>query len=141
MSSQLSPSASRAKYLYNKKYQDAYWERIAQKEAQGDVAEPTVKKTRKKAIGTDETTLEEICRLRAFKAGLTDDLGEPIQCCINRDSYIGKDEKYIKALEDSNKVMRSENRRLINLLRMYQKIIGIGIDGIYNETKMKGDMV
>lgn len=33
------------------------------------------------------------------------------------------DEKYIKALETANKSMRSENRRLINLLHQYQTVI------------------
>ena len=141
MSSQLSPSASRAKYLYNKKYQDAYWERRAQREAQGEVSKAVVKKSRKRVVADEETTLEEICRLRAFKAGLTDSLGEPMRCCINRDDYIGEDEKYIKALENSNRIMGSENRRLINLLMQYQKIIGIGVDKIYHELKMKGGTV
>lgn len=137
MSSQLSPSASRAKYLYNKKYQNAYWERRAQREAQSEVSKAVVKKSRKKVVTDEETTLEEICRLRAFKAGLTDSLGEPMRCCINREGYIGKDEKYIEALECSNKTLRSENRRLINLLTAYQKIIKIGVNGIYNEFKIK----
>lgn len=138
MSSQLSPAASRAKYLYNKKYQDAYWERRAQRESQGESSEPAEKRTRKKNACNEETTLEEICRLRAFKAGLTDDLGEPMRCCINREEYIGKDEKYIKALENSNKVLNSENRRLVKLLMKYQEIIGIGVNSIYHEQKMKG---
>lgn len=140
MSSQLSPSASRTKYLYNKKYQDAYWERRAQRESQGEVSEPTVKRTRKKA-DDEETTLEEICRLRAFKVGLTDSLGESMRCCINREEYVGKDEKYIEALECSNKTLNSENRRLLNLLTAYQRIIKIGIDSIYSEAKIKGGMV
>lgn len=141
MSSQLSPSASRAKYLYNKKYQDAYWERRAQREAQGEVSKAVVKKSRKRVVTDEKTTLEEICHLRAFKAGLTDSLGEPMRCCINREEYIGKDEKYIEALECSNKTLNSENRRLINLLTAYQRIIKIGINSIYSEAKIKGDML
>lgn len=112
----MSTAASRAKYLYKK--------RACKKDADCCIS--------------DTSILEEICRLRVLKAGLIDDLGDPIRCCINRKEYIGKDEKYIKALEDSNKVLNSENRRLINLLTQYQKIIGIGVEKIYHETKIKG---
>ena len=138
----MSTAASRAKYLYNKKYQDAYWERRAQRE--GISANENEKPERKKkehVAFDEEAPVEEIKRLMQFKATLTDNLGEPIKCYINRDAYIGKDEKYIKALENSNKVMRSENRRLINLLRQYQKIIEIGVDKVCHEVKMKGAMV
>lgn len=139
----MSTAAARAKYLYNKKYQDAYWERRAKREgiSSDETKDNRPRKRTRQSTSCEETPLEEIKRLRAFKAGLTDDFGEPIQCCINRDGYIGKDEKYIKALEDSNRIMKSENRRLINLLSQYQKIIGIGVDKIYHELKMKGGMV
>lgn len=134
----MSKAASRAKYLYNKKYQDAYWERRAQREGISDNENEKPQRKKKEHVAFDEETLvEEIKRLMQFKATLTDNLGEPIKCCINRDAYIGKDEKYIKALENSNKVMRSENRRLVNLLRQYQKIIEIGVDKVCHEVKMK----
>jgi hypothetical protein len=126
----MSTAAARAKYLYNKKYQDAYWERRAKRE--GLSGDETDKRKSSKKVA------DEVQLLQTLKSVLLGDLGEPTKCCINRDGYIGKDEKYIKALENSNRIMGSENRRLINLLTQYQKIIGIGVDKIYHEIKMKG---
>ena len=129
----MSTAAARAKYLYNKKYQDAYWERRAKREGLSDDETDNPKSSKK--------VVDEVQLLQALKSVLLGDLGEPTKCCINRDGYIGKDEKYIKALENSNRIMGSENRRLINLLMQYQKIIGIGVDKIYHELKMKGGTV
>lgn len=129
----MSKAAARAKYLYNKKYQDAYWERRAKRE--GLSGDETDKRKSSKKVA------DEVQLLQTLKSVLLGDLGEPTKCCINRDGYIGKDEKYIKALENSNRIMGSENRRLINLLTQYQKIIGIGVDKIYHELKMKGGTV
>ena len=129
----MSTAASRAKYLYNKKYQDAYWERRAKRE--GLSGDETDKPKSSKKVA------DEVQLLQTLKLVLLGDLGEPTKCCINRDEYIGKDEIYIKALENSNRIMGSENRRLINLLTQYQKIIGIGVDNIYHELKMKGGAV
>lgn len=129
----MSTAAARAKYLYNKKYQDAYWERRAKRE--GLSGDETDKRKSSKKVA------DEVQLLQTLKSVLLGDLGEPTKCCINRDGYIGKDEKYIKALENSNRIMGSENRRLINLLTQYQKIIGIGVDKIYHELKMKGGTV
>ena len=126
----MSTAAARAKYLYNKKYQDAYWERRAKRE--GLSGDETDKRKSSKKVA------DEVQLLQTLKSVLLGDLGEPTKCCINRDGYIGKDEKYIKALENSNRIMGSENRRLINLLMHYQKIVGIGVDKIYHELKMKG---
>lgn len=129
----MSTAAARAKYLYNKKYQDAYWERRAKREGLSDDETNNPKSSKKVA--------DEVQLLQTLKSVLLGDLGEPTKCCINRDGYIGKDEKYIKALENSNRIMGSENRRLINLLMQYQKIIGIGVDKIYHELKMKGGTI
>lgn len=129
----MSTAAARAKYLYNKKYQDAYWERRAKRE--GLSGDETDKRKSSKKVA------DEVQLLQTLKSVLLGDLGEPTKCCINRDGYIRKDEKYIKALENSNRIMGSENRRLINLLTQYQKIIGIGVDKIYHELKMKGGTV
>lgn len=129
----MSTAAARAKYLYNKKYQDAYWERRAKRE--GLSGDETDKRKSSKKVA------DEVQLLQTLKSVLLGDLGEPTKCCIKRDGYIGKDEKYIKALENSNRIMGSENRRLINLLTQYQKIIGIGVDKIYHELKMKGGTV
>ena len=129
----MSTAAARAKYLYNKKYQDAYWERRAKREGLSDDETDNPKSSKK--------VVDEVQLLQTLKSVLLGDLGEPTKCCINREGYIGKDEKYIKALENSNRIMGSENRRLINLLTQYQKIIGIGVDKIYHELKMKGGTV
>lgn len=129
----MSTAAARAKYLYNKKYQDSYWERRAKRE--GLSGDETDKRKSSKKVA------DEVQLLQTLKSVLLGDIGEPTKCCINRDGYIGKDEKYIKALENSNRIMGSENRRLINLLTQYQKIIGIGVDKIYHELKMKGGTV
>lgn len=129
----MSTAAARAKYLYNKKYQDAYWERRAKREGLSDDETDNPKSSKK--------VVDEVQLLQTLKSVLLGDLGEPTKCCINRDGYIGKDEKYIKALENSNRIMGSENRRLINLLMHYQKIVGIGVDKIYHELKMKGGTV
>lgn len=136
----MSTAAARAKYLYNKKYQDAYWERRAQREGvtSSNNETKTTKKHKVVCYNNEETTpVDEIKRLKEIKGILTDDLGEPISCCINRKDYVGKDEEYINALEDSNKVMSSENRRLIKLLRQYQDIIKIGIYSVCVEQKIK----
>lgn len=37
------------------------------------------------------------------------------------------DAKYIKALEDANRMYRSENKRLIRLLTKYQEVIKLGL--------------
>ena len=129
----MSTAAARAKYLYNKKYQDAYWERMAKREGLSDDETDNPKSSKK--------VVDEVLLLQTLKKVLLGDLVKPTKCCINRDGYIGKDEKYIKALENSNRIMGSENRRLVNLLTQYQKIIGIGVDKIYHELKMKGGTI
>ena len=82
----LSPEAARAKYEYNKKYQQRYWEKkAAEKQAGSQPQEP------------DRT-------VSVSRSGMTD-------------------ERYITALEKSNKTLNSENRRLVRLLHNYQTII------------------
>lgn len=93
MEKQLSKEASRAKYLYNKKYQDAYWERKAKKESQPQ-------KTEQPEIG---------------------------DICINRKDYKDDTERYIRALETSNRTLLSENRRIIRMLQRAQVCLGISI--------------
>lgn len=101
MSRKLSPEAAREKYLYNKKYQDEYWERKAAKRKSGKV-EVTVSIT--------EELLPEL---------------EDVTVTVSRNGH--SDERYIKALETANKTLNSENRRLIRLLTKYQDIIRIGL--------------
>jgi hypothetical protein len=86
MSTKLSPEAARAKYEYNKKYQQRYWEKKAAEKRNGS--------------------------LHIIKT-------EPIS--VSRNGM--DDQRYIKALEASNKTLNSENRRLVRLLHNYQAII------------------
>lgn len=84
---QLSREAARAKYLYNRKYQDRYWEKKA-----------AAKRTATRSEGVDGT-------VSVSRMGKTD-------------------ERYIADLEQSNKVLNRENRRLVRLLHGYQTMIG-----------------
>lgn len=86
MSTKLSPEATRAKYEYNKKYQQRYWE--------------------KKAASKRAAAQQQIQT-------------EPVS--VSRNGM--DDQRYITALEASNKTLNSENRRLVRLLHNYQKII------------------
>ena len=78
--------AARAKYEYNKKYQQRYWE--------------------KKAASKRAAAQQQIQT-------------EPVS--VSRNGM--DDQRYITALEASNKTLNSENRRLVRLLHNYQKII------------------
>lgn len=109
MSRKLSPEAAHEKYLYSKKYQDAYWERKAAKKKQGGKVEVTVSIT--------EELLPEL---------------EEVTVTVSRNGH--SDERYIKALETANKTLNSENRRLIRLLTRYQEIIRIGLRQLENEN-------
>lgn len=82
----LSPEAARAKYEYNKKYQQRYWEKkAAEKQAGSQSQQP------------DNT-------VSVSRTGKTD-------------------ERYIYDLEQSNKTLNRENRRLVRLLHNYQTMI------------------
>ena len=82
----LSKEAARAKYLYNRKYMSAYWERKGAELAQ-------------QPQQTERTQKDYIC--------------------INRKDYKDAD-KYMAAIETSNRTLASENRRLISLLARLQ---------------------
>lgn len=82
----LSPEAARAKYEYNKKYQQQYWEKKAAEKQTGSQSQQP-----------DNT-------VSVSRAGMTD-------------------ERYISALEQSNKTLNTENRRLVRLLHNYQTMI------------------
>lgn len=90
MSTKLSSEAARAKYEYNKKYQQRYWE--------------------KKAAGKQNTLQQQI---------------QTEEVSVARNGM--DDQRYITALETSNKTLNSENRRLVRLLHNYQKIIAQSI--------------
>lgn len=96
MSTKLSPEAARAKYQYNKKYQQAYWERRAAKEKA--IAE-------QEAIKLEDAAAATLDTVSVPRRGMTD-------------------QRYIAALETSNKTLNSENRRLVRLVTRYQQIIG-----------------
>ena len=109
MSKRLSPEAAHEKYLYNKKYQDGYWERKAAKR-KGKV-EVTVSIT--------EALLPNL---------------ETVTVTVQRNGHT--DERYIKALEQANRTLNSENRRLIRLLQKYQEIIKIGLNQLEYENNL-----
>lgn len=102
--SKLSPEAQRAKYQYNKKYVDAYWERRAKR------TETTEERTSGRSSVEVRVSFPEI--------------DVPNRPSVSRGNK--SDEQYIKALEASNKTLNGENRRLVRLLRKYQGIIEAG---------------
>lgn len=109
MSKRLSPEAAHEKYLYNKKYQDGYWERKAAKR-KGKV-EVTVSITEELLPNLETATVT-----------------------VQRNGHT--DERYIKALEQANRTLNSENRRLIRLLQKYQEIIKIGLNQLEYENNL-----
>lgn len=115
MSEKLSPEARRAKYLYNKKYVDAYWERRSRTEE--TIESRSNGRIRKK---TTEREFE-------YKFSLPE-LPEPNYQTVSRGNK--SDEQYIKALEIANKTLNGENNRLIRLLRKYQEIIEVGVKSV-----------
>ena len=99
--------ANRLKYEYNKKYQDAYWERKAQKLAQIRQAESGEEKPVKQYRKIEDTTVS------IFDNDYSEELQDMgITVCRNGNSA----ERYIAALEEANKCLSSENRRLTRLL-------------------------
>lgn len=121
MSQKLSPEARRAKYLYNKKYMDAYWERRARK------TETETIETSRSGIKQDRTTKKTI----EFIVSMPE-LEIPPRAIVCRGNK--SDEQYIKALETSNRTLSGENRRLCRLLNEYQRIIEVGVKNImFNE--------
>ena len=109
MSKRLIPEAAHEKYLYNKKYQDGYWERKAAK--------------RKGKVEVTVSITEE----------LLPNL-ETVTVTVQRNGHT--DERYIKALEQANRTLNSENRRLIRLLQKYQEIIKIGLNQLEYENNL-----
>ena len=108
--SKLSSQTQRAKYQYNKKYQDRYWE----------------KKGAQLAANSSSISVEV-----SITDKLLPDL-DSVPITVAREKLT--DDKYIRALETANKTLSSENRRLIRLLIKYQDIIRIGIRQIENEN-------
>lgn len=111
--SKLSPDAQRAKYKYNKKYVDAYWERRARRTETTEESNSgrSVRKTVERSSVEVRISFPEI--------------DVPSRPSVSRDNK--SDEQYIKVLETSNKALNGENRRLARLLRKYQEIIEVGV--------------
>lgn len=102
MSKKLSPEAAHAKYLYNKKYQDRYWEKKAEK--------TSTDKVRVEVSITEEASCEQ---------------SDTIEVSVSRKGR--SDERYIRDLERSNRTLNAENRRLTKRLLHYEEIIAIGL--------------
>ena len=111
--SKLSPEAQKAKYQYNKKYVDSYWERRAKRTEMTEERNSgrSVRKTVERSSVEVRISFPEI--------------DVPSRSSVSRGNK--SDEQYIKALETSNKVLNGENRRLARLLRKYQEIIEAGV--------------
>lgn len=105
-----SKAANKAKYQYNKKYQEAYWERRAQREAAAAETEPK----KKLEVFVDPSLFDAIDTV----------------CVSVCRADIPDDTRYIKALETANKTLGAENRRLVSLLRKYQEIVNIGVNAL-----------
>lgn len=91
----LTKEAARLKYQYNKKYQDAYWNRKAEK----------LKEEKRK---------EELLEFEEVEAAIQQAQKTEERVSVSRNGM--NDQQYIAALETSNKCLSSENRRLIKLL-------------------------
>jgi hypothetical protein len=111
--SKLSPEAQRAKYQYNKKYVDAYWERRAKRTETSEETKSgrSVRKTVERSSVEVRISFPEI--------------DAPSCPSVRRENRT--DEQYIKVLEKANKTLSGENRRLVRLLTKYQGIIEAGV--------------
>lgn len=98
-----SKEANKAKYQYNKKYMEAYWERRAQREKSVTLST------------NDKDFFPELAKM-------------DVETSVKREGR--SDAKYIKALEDANRMYRSENKRLIRLLTKYQEVIKLGLTAL-----------
>ncbi len=99
-----SKAANKAKYEYNKKYMEAYWERRAKGQTSTETSKKSVRQTTV-TFFDDEVTLDR-----------TD-----VDITVSRQGK--SDERYIKALELANKTLTSENKRLVRLMLKYKKLI------------------
>lgn len=121
MRTKLSPEARRAKYEYNKKYVDAYWERRSR---QTEIETTETSRSGKTESKTVKRTIE-------FNISMPE-LEIPQKPLVSREGK--SDGQYIKALEISNRTLSGENRRLCRLLTEYQRIIEMGVRNVmFNE--------
>ncbi|MFK2080446.1 MAG: hypothetical protein ACLVE0_12310 [Parabacteroides distasonis] len=121
-----SKEANRAKYQYNKKYMERYWERRAQKE-NGTLTSESVKTSETVTIKTTKAANTVIVNEAELLDWL---LPEPhvTEVTVSRNGQ--SDAQYIKALETANKTINTENARLQKLLIKYQDIVRTGLKAI-----------
>ena len=116
----MTDAARQMKNASNKKHVDAYWERRMKKTG----------KTKSQLRREDENARWE--RKAAQAKQITISLDADVLQEDGLDIYLSRngmtDTQYINALVESNKVLKSENRRLQRLLTRYQKIIQIGVN-------------
>lgn len=121
MKTGLSPEARRARYQYNKKYVDAYWERRSRQ------TETETIETSHSGLNESHTTKKTVEFIVSMPK-----LEIPPRAIVCRGNK--SDEQYIKALEISNRTLSGENRRLCRLLNEYQRIIEVGVKNVmFNE--------
>lgn len=121
-----SKEANRAKYQYNKKYIDRYWERRAQSQNETVTEESvkTSKTVRRKTTKTTKTVTVKETELIDWLLPET----HVTEVTVSRNGQ--SDEQYIKALETANKTINTENARLQKLLTKYQDIVRTGLKAI-----------
>lgn len=113
----LSAAARHEKYLYDKKYQERYWERRAAKR------QKTSKLTVREKSTDSLTHQKKISVEINIDDELKPEIGE-VEVSVRRTGQTP--ERYTQELERANRTLASENRRLIKLLTQYQEIIRIG---------------
>lgn len=113
----LSAAARHEKYLYDKKYQERYWERRAAKR------QKTSKLTVREKSTDTLTHQKKISVEINIDDELKPEIGE-VEVSVRRTGQTP--ERYTQELERVNRTLASENRRLIKLLTQYQEIIRIG---------------
>lgn len=124
----LSAAARHEKYLYNKKYQERYWERRAAKR------QKTSKLTVREKSTDTLTHQNKISVEINIDDELKPEIGE-VEVSVRRTGQTP--ERYTQELERANRTLASENRRLIKLLTQYQEIIRIGTNNWKSDESNK----
>ena len=116
----LSKEANKLRYQYNKKYQDRYWEKKARQkaEAEAEAHEEVIESCHERTVTLSTNDKEFFPELAKMD----------VETSVKREGR--SDAKYIKALEDANRMYRSENKRLIRLLTKYQEVIKLGLTAL-----------
>lgn len=124
----LSAAARHEKYLYDKKYQERYWERRAAKR------QKTSKLTVREKSNDTLTHQKKISVEINIDDELKPEIGE-VEVSVRRTGQTP--ERYTQELERANRTLASENRRLIKLLTQYQEIIRIGTNNWIGDESNK----